>query len=632
MADGKLVFLRPASGSGKLVFGDAGGSSATPDASFSIDAEFAGEGAADLVLRIGVGMAIDARLDDDVLPADVALAWDANAARNTIARASPAFQQGQPLGAATRTRWQRSVPLATAHRPRFEQGAPALHLGRMHWQRSLELHTTARPAFQQGLPQQHLVRGGFQQAIALRTTARPAFQQGLPLLPLWRLGFQQTIRLHRVARSHFQTGTALQALARAWLRTGAPLWRLHRPGFEQARYPLPGLTPPYVPPVQPPDLCYDPARLGLLVFRQRAGTPQHGTLFFICTRAVEPPGPPAGRWIIPVLEVYMSAHNLSAVSMPSLEPVVLLDASIESDDGGFCWALSATGREHLMDQLAPVAGLPARVRVTVDGHAWVFAIERISRTRRFGQHRAAIQGRSLTALVGDPYFPAQDFASAADITAHQALIGALDLTGVGITWDVADWLMPGGVWQYNGTPLAAALRLAESAGNVLRSHATDAQLIMAPGYTAMPWDWASATPDVSMPADIILTDSLEPDPSPEYNAVYVSGQQSGMLGHVVRTGTAGDLIAPPVTDPYITHAEAARMRGQRILGAAGRRMTQTITAPFLTDAWAPGPILPGYLVQVTDIAETWRGLVRGIRINASMTTVRQQITIERRTT
>ncbi len=79
---------------------------------------------------------------------------------------------------------------------------------------------------------------------------------------------------------------------------------------------------------------------------------------------------------IPVLEVYMSMHQLSAVLLPGLEPVDLLEVTIDSDDGGMGWSLSASGPEHLLEQLAPVGGLPARIRTvratssvrfTVDG-------------------------------------------------------------------------------------------------------------------------------------------------------------------------------------------------------------------------------------------------------------------------
>jgi hypothetical protein len=288
-----------------------------------------------------------------------------------------------------------------------------------------------------------------------------------------------------------------------------------------------------------------------------------GHLVFVCERAGPGPDPEPPQYVIPLLEVYVSVHTLNAVLLPSLEPVALLGATLESDDGGFGWSLSADGPEHLLDQLAPVAGLPARVRITIDGIDWVFAVERVGRTRRFGQHRASIQGRSVTALLGDPYMPQQSWLSNSDLTAQQLVAQALQYTGTTVDWGLSDWLVPAGAWSFTGTPLQAALRVAESVGAVLRSHRTNAELIFAPRYPALPWAWGAATPNVQMPAAIITTDSLEPEPRPAYNAVYVSGMAQGVLGHVRRSGTAGDLLAPQVTDALITHEVAARQRHQK---------------------------------------------------------------------
>lgn len=132
-----------------------------------------------------------------------------------------------------------------------------------------------------------------------------------------------------------------------------------------------------------------------------------------------------------------------------------------------------------------------------------------------------------------------------------------------------------------------------------------------------------------MPAAIITTDSLQPASTPVYDSVYVSGMAQGVLGHVVRTGYPGDLPAPQVTDALITDTAAARQRGQAVLGAAGNKLTQTMTLPLLTGGSYPGLLLPGYLLKVNDIGHTWRGLVRSIRISAGMPTVRQTISVER---
>ena len=53
---------------------------------------------------------------------------------------------------------------------------------------------------------------------------------------------------------------------------------------------------------------------------------------------------------------------------------------------------------------------------------------------------------------------------------------------------------------------------------------------------------------------------------PRYNGVYISGATSdGVLNLVKRTGTAGDVLAPMVSDPLNTHADASRQRGLAVL-------------------------------------------------------------------
>ena len=55
-----------------------------------------------------------------------------------------------------------------------------------------------------------------------------------------------------------------------------------------------------------------------------------------------------------------------------------------------------------------------------------------------------------------------------------------------------------------------------------------------------------------------------------------------------------------------------------------------MTVPLLTGGSYPGLILPGYLLQVDEPGESWRGLVRGITITESAPTVRQQLVVERK--
>lgn len=346
------------------------------------------------------------------------------------------------------------------------------------------------------------------------------------------------------------------------------------------------------------------------------------------------PGNPDGEteplFVIPTLRTYMTVHTIFAELLPSGERVPLRDVQIDSADDGFGWTLSASGGIDLMAQLAPVAGVPAQIRITLDGIPFIFAIiDPPSRTRAFAQRTVQVTGQSVTALLGAKDAPVLNLRNDNARTAQQLMVEALEFTGVDVDWQIPDWLVPAGVWNFQGTPLAAVLRIAEAAGAVVRSHRTLPQLQIASRYPYTPWEWAAAGPDVQMPRRIITTDTLQADYNPPWEAVYVSGEEGGFLGHVVRTGSAEVVLAEQVTDALITTVEVARERGRSILGAAGKRMSQPMTVPLLTGGTNPGLILPGYLLEVTEPDAPWRGLVRGLSISAGMPTVRQSLNVER---
>lgn len=342
-----------------------------------------------------------------------------------------------------------------------------------------------------------------------------------------------------------------------------------------------------------------------------------------------PGGETEPLFVIPTLRSYMTVHTIFAELLPSGERVPLRDVQIDAADDGFCWTLSASGGLGLMDQLAPVAGEPTQIRITLDGIAFVFAIiDPPSRTRAFAQRTVQVTGQSVTALLGAKDAPVRSLSNPSARTAQQLMTEALEFTGVDIDWQIPDWLVPAGVWNFQGTPLAAVLRIAEAAGAVVRSHRTLPQLQIASRYPYLPWEWAAAGPDVQMPRRIILTDTLQADYNPPWDAVYVSGEEGGFLGHVVRAGSAESVLAEQVTDALITTVDVARERGRSILGAAGKRMSQPMTVPLLTGGTNPGLILPGYLLEVTEPDAPWRGLVRGLSISAGMPTVRQSINVE----
>lgn len=660
MADGKLVFLRPASGDGRLVLGDApagappqkitglvfsrpasgsgkltfgkwtqGGAVQIPDAPLGIDAGFAGDGAATVRLLSGTALRIDAGFAAD-MPSSAALAWDANVSRGGLRH--ELHQHWQPaiaLAAAARQHWQQTLPLHTAAAARWQHAQP-LHAGlRPVMREATRLRAAAAGRWQEADARRAAARQHWQEAIRLRDAAQARWQDADRLRGAAVLAWQETIRLRAALHAHWQDGLPARASARTGYGDGLRLRITLAPHWQEAWRPRAGVSrlPPIPPPPGPPP-CYDPARLGLLVF----DTPYtgDGRLVFVCHRAGPGPDPEPAQWVIPLLRVYMAVHSISAVLLPSLERVQLSNVSIASDDDGYAWHLSATGPEHLLDQLAPVSGLPARIRVTINGIQWVFAVEPPQRTRAFGDFKAQVRGSSVTSLLGSPYMPEQAWSSELSLTAQQIVAQALEFTGVAIDWGLNDWIVHAPAWSHMGSPLSVAQRVAEAAGAVVRSHRTDPVLIFAPKYPHMPWEWPTAPLNVQMPGQIITKDTLEPIAAAQFDTVYVSGTVGGSVkGHVVRAGSAGVVPAQPVVDALMTHEVAARQRGSAILAAAAITKRQPITVPLLTGGTTPGLILPGYLIEVVEPGETWRGLVRGITVTEGSPMVHQALTVER---
>jgi len=340
--------------------------------------------------------------------------------------------------------------------------------------------------------------------------------------------------------------------------------------------------------------------------------------------------PAAGTTLIAARRSYLQAHTVTAFRLPDMAVVPLDRFDLSADESAIGWTLSATGPTTLLAQLSPTSGVPARLRVTVDGLVWEFVVEALRENWQFGQRDVTITARSASALLADPYAAEATYLNSVPMTAQQVLQDALQYTGVGLDWRCTDWLVPAGAWSHAGTPMSAVRRVADAIGAVVQSPRVGEAVIVAPRYPALPWEWAAATPDVVLASlDAVLVHGYERSDRPDYEGVYVSGQAQGVLALVKRAGTAPALYMPMVTDPLMTHLDACRQRGGSMLGRAGPAATMTLTLPVLTGSGEPGVIDPGKLVRVVDPAGEWRGLVRSTRVVVDMPLVDQTLTLER---
>lgn len=323
------------------------------------------------------------------------------------------------------------------------------------------------------------------------------------------------------------------------------------------------------------------------------------------------------------------------VRLPDRTPLPVTSMAVETDADSWAWALSATlAGPDAWGLIRPVTPgfLPWEVEAGINGHVWRFVLDAPSLRRVFGQTVVSIRGRSLSAWLADPYTGATQGTAADPRTANQLAEEALDMTGWTLDWGLVDWLVPGGVLSYDGTPISRLAQIVGAVDGCLYSHPWDRVLYAYPRYPSVAWEWDELTADVAVPESALITWDQEPDHRPLFNAVYVSGTLAGVLAHVVATGTAGDLLAPMVTDPLIsdTEAIAARARGVSVLSGCGPGSTiQADTLLTLASGDGPGLLRPGLLVALAGV----KGRVRSTRISAAWSgtlTVRQSASLERR--
>lgn len=627
MAD--LIFSRPpyAGGPVNLVFGATDGPALLPVSVVGVSAlgGVSGSGAVALVPR-PVAVAGVSTLGG-VSAAGLAL-YDNRNPRRASTRATLPHQVATQRPGATASGWRQGVrtivqplgfwQLAAPTRTEPVAGVvPALADG---------CHTAT--IWSQGVARAHQVAMAHQTAAPRRGEARATWETG-------QARARQAALVHQAARSWVRQVLALwqQAQARqvtTLARSGKGVARLSEllALWETAQPVPPGLElwPPVLP-VVPPRV---PSTHLVFACPPWAGGAVHLVFGHVCTL------PTAPIVILPA-RYYMAVHSLTCHQLPSLEPVPIFNVSLSADAGSFAWTFSASAPASVFEQLAPASGLPARVRITLDGLPFVFLVDSLQREEAFGKRSVRISGRSATALLARPYARETARLSTDTATAQQLAEAALEYTGAALDWGITDWLVPAGAWSHTGTPLAAVQAIAEAAGGYVQSHRSAATLLVRHPYPELPggipggpWNWASTLfgADVELAPDAIITSGIERRDGPDINAVWVSGTTQGVLARVKRTGTAADKLASLITDPLITATEAAQQRGLSVLGAAGPKHLVQIELPILTGAGQPGVLDVGQLVQIND-ASPWRGRVRSVSVNATMPKARQIIQLER---
>jgi hypothetical protein len=339
---------------------------------------------------------------------------------------------------------------------------------------------------------------------------------------------------------------------------------------------------------------------------------------------------PGQTVIVPIRRVYIVLNEVSLRRVDGNISLPTTGMTINLDRQSWTWGFSAKLPGRVLPDLEPSSyGVPVELEAMINGVAYRFLVDQPARDREFGRNDLKIQGRGKSSFLTDPYAPIQSFGNTAARTAQQLMADVLTLNGEPLGWSVdwylEDWLVPAGVFSHQGSYISALNAIAGAAGGYIQPHPSLQRFNVLPGYPVVPWDWDTVTPDYELPADVVTLEGIKWAEFARYNRVYVSGQQAGGLGQVTRTGTAGDLLAPMVTDALITAPAAARQRGMSVLGNTGRQADVALRLPVLPET---GVIPPGKFVRYVDGAEIRLGLTRSVSVDANFPEVWQNIGVE----
>lgn len=345
---------------------------------------------------------------------------------------------------------------------------------------------------------------------------------------------------------------------------------------------------------------------------------------------VIPPGPtppPDGEQIVvPFRRAYIVVNEALLVRADAAAVIhaAWLRINIDADS----WLLSWSA-EIPLDQLDAVMPSPDPVELIayINGYEFRLLVRgRPGESKQFGKRSVQLEGDGVAAVLASPLADQAQHTNSTPATAQQLIISALEYTGFTVNWEAADWTVPAGALSVFGAPIDVALHVAGSIGAVLQADAASDSIRISPRYPVLPWAWATAEPDVVLPAGAVEFAGVECIDNQFFNAVFVSGVASGISANVKRAGQAADKpVSQPVTHSLITHVDAARQRGEAVLGGAGRKIMRRLRLPVLPET---GVIQLGRLVQFTDGGVSYRGIVRANSISVEFPVIRQTITIE----
>lgn len=449
------------------------------------------------------------------------------------------------------------------------------------------------------------------------------------------IGYTRCVKAHSAKVAHYQQCDTLP-LQSAINHSVSAGHKLHGVGIDKCQrtkiqhavqvpdryYPI-----PEPPPDKPDNVCRirpPSSQLPLRMARQRNGLlSSHLPLSLTCWHD-DPP------FIVPSLRTYIMHHTITAnIGGIAVDP---LGFNIKTDMDSYCWSggvsISPDDHAKIKHKLDVEIGAEPMINVAINQLAFSVIAENPSRTRKFGRTTHGLDGRSITARLGADYAGASDRLFDQANYASQIVNEQLANLPYTANFEIDDWLVPASTYAIsNKTPMAVIADIAEAAGGFVESHPTDTTMTLKKRWKINAWELATATPDVTIPADVIKRATDKTVKNTRYNTILLVGN----VGHEVFRATQGrDIAAPTLNNALFTAREVTVPKGSQVLSDSGTHSIQTLDLIF--DDSIPLAAL-GQIWQINDTDGAWRGVITGVSLDVTVSNdvpeVGQTITIDR---
>ena len=449
------------------------------------------------------------------------------------------------------------------------------------------------------------------------------------------VGYTRCVKAHSAKVAHYQQCETLP-LQSAINHSVSAGHKLHGMGIDKCQavkiqhavqvpdryYPI-----PEPPPDKPDQVCRirpPSSELPLRMARRRGGLLSSNLPLSLTCWHDDPP------FTVLSLRTYIMHHTITAnIGGIAVDP---LGFNIKTDMDSYCWSggvsISPDDHAKIKHKLDVDIGLEPMVNVAINDLSFSIIAENQSRTRKFGNQTHSLDGRSITARLGADYAAASDRLFDQANYASQIVNEQLANLPFIANFEIDDWLIPPGTYAVsNKTPMAVISDIAEAAGGFVESHPFDATMSIKKRWKINAWELATATPDVTIPADVIKSATDKTVKNTRYNTILLVGN----VGHEVYRATQGrDVAAPTLSNALFTAREVTVPKGSAALSDSGTHSIQSLDLIF--DDSIPLAQL-GQIWQINDTDGAWRGVITGVALDCPVAgetpKPEQTITIDR---